>query len=517
VIVTYDDPDGVSVGSIGRDDIAVAREGAGPLTVTGVTVAPADDGTSATATYALAAPGGTWDLADNGLYAVTVTAGQVLDAGGQAVAGGVGGAFAVEIPAPQPTIDPTFGGAAPTPRPTPTPTPTPTPAPPPPPPVSTGFVTEATVTQSDGKILLAGRRRVAGGNSQYVLKRLNPDGTVDRSFGRGGETVSSGDASEAAYAIALDENGDIFIAGVRDGDMALTRFRSNGLPEARFGTAGQVVIDAGGTDIAYGLAIAADRSLVLGGASDGKFAVARLLADGRPDAAFGGDGVVSFDPTAGGGESVVGGVAVTSDGKAIAAGTSGSAVVAVRLNADGTPDQTFGGGGGATVAGLRARTDLNRQDYTVGVTVDADGYVLVANQAGSGSDRDFGVVRLDPTGERDAAFGASGLVTADFGGDDDADAVLVQASGEVLLVGTTDAGGNAKTAVAAFDAVGAPIREFGTAGKFTTDVGVTSPARALNVRALVLRAFANLQPNGQLLVGAADEGPRGTATARCAG
>src|SRR5207244_1773352 len=153
--------------------------------------------------------GGSWDAADNGTYTVTVNTGQVHDAGGAAVADGATSFFTVDIPVPPPPIDPTFRGEAPAPPPgTPTTTE-------PPPPIVTGFLTEASATQPDGKVLLAGRRTV-NGVSQYVLKRLRADGTVDPSFGHGGEVTSDGSASEAAYAVAIDpSDGGILIAGTR--------------------------------------------------------------------------------------------------------------------------------------------------------------------------------------------------------------------------------------------------------------------------------------------------------------
>jgi hypothetical protein len=70
--------------------------------------------------------------------------------------------------------------------------------------------------------------------------------------------------------------------------------------------------------------------------------------------------------------------------------------------------------------------------------VQPDGKLLLANRSAAG---DFAVARLNANGALDASFGSAGVATVDFGGDDDADAIIVQETGEILVVGTTNAGG----------------------------------------------------------------------------
>ena len=118
-------------------------------------------------------------------------------------------------------------------------------------------------------------------------------------------------------------------------------------------------------------------------------------------------------------------------------------------------------------------------------------------------------MRLDTAGNVDPTFANGGVATADFGGDDDADNVTVQGTGQIFVVGTTDAGGG-QTAVAAYDANGNLDTSFGTGGKFT--VSAVGSGRALHVGGLLLRAFGGLEPNGQLVVGAGSQSPTATAT-----
>src|SRR5947209_2495913 len=75
------------VGPNGFDESAI---------LTNVTTAP--DGKTADATYSISPPGGTWDGADDGEYAVMMQPGQVRNTAGVGVPEGAIGSFAVSLP-----------------------------------------------------------------------------------------------------------------------------------------------------------------------------------------------------------------------------------------------------------------------------------------------------------------------------------------------------------------------------------------------------------------------------------
>jgi len=99
VTVVYSDNTAVNVATIGADDITVAGPGGAPVTVTGVQATPATNASPVTAVYMLAAPGGTFDAADDGAYTITLPAGAVTDAAGNPVAAGTG-TFSVAVGGP---------------------------------------------------------------------------------------------------------------------------------------------------------------------------------------------------------------------------------------------------------------------------------------------------------------------------------------------------------------------------------------------------------------------------------
>lgn len=95
IFVTYRDDDGVYARSIDRNDIRVYLPDGTSRPVSLFATEP--DGSSILATYAFAAPGGSWDPSDNGLYIVRVKGKQVSDLDGNAMEGRAIGAFVVRV------------------------------------------------------------------------------------------------------------------------------------------------------------------------------------------------------------------------------------------------------------------------------------------------------------------------------------------------------------------------------------------------------------------------------------
>lgn len=181
-------------------------------------------------------------------------------------------------------------------------------------------------------------------------------------------TTSFGGASDAAYAIGVQSDGSIVIAG-KGGDhqIALARYRSYGSPDTAFGTGGTVLFSPFGNEsMARALVIDdEDRIIIAGHAYDGvryRFCVARFLADGQIDSSFGVGGSVNL--TIGNRHAKARGVALQPDGKIVVVGNcdrdelfSGNPVmdgedishysdaVVVRLLSSGALDGGFADGG----------------------------------------------------------------------------------------------------------------------------------------------------------------------------
>jgi GH25 family lysozyme M1 (1,4-beta-N-acetylmuramidase) len=94
--VTYSDAtSGINFTTIDSGDIVVNGPNGYSESATLIGVDVNSNGSPRTATYRVAAPGGSWDAADNGEYTVAINTNQVKDMGGLAVASVTGNTFAV--------------------------------------------------------------------------------------------------------------------------------------------------------------------------------------------------------------------------------------------------------------------------------------------------------------------------------------------------------------------------------------------------------------------------------------
>jgi uncharacterized delta-60 repeat protein len=156
------------------------------------------------------------------------------------------------------------------------------------------------------------------------------------------------------------------------------------------------------------------------------------VAGGELDAGFGTAGRVLTDFSGSG--DFASAVLVQPDGRIVAAGhadAGGQADFAVaRYDAAGQLDAGFGSGGRAVLDFAAGR------DHCRAVALQGDGKLVVAGDTSGGSSSDFALARLDPAGNPDPAFGTGGKVTLDFeGGDDRAQAVVLQADGLIVAAG----------------------------------------------------------------------------------
>lgn len=347
--------------------------------------------------------------------------------------------------------------------------------------------------QSDGKVVVAASVQVPGSSTDFGVTRLDADGLLDSAFGTGGQSriafdLGGADADRVCCVAVLDD-GKILVAGsaqidTSDLDFAVARLTDAGAPDASFGVDGKITVyfDLGWSleDRVQGMAIQPDGKIVLvGGAavapsSDFEMAVVRLQPNGGLDGTFGTGGkvVVPFD-LGGTNHDEAFAVALQRDGKILLAGTVDNAngdsdFAAVRLEATGGLDATFGTGGKVLVA---FDVGSSKQDYALGVGIQSDGRIVLAGAAaiGAGADYDFAFTRLNPDGTLDTTFavGGKGTLPFDVGGDlvDFARDVVIQADDKIIAAGSCELSAMDKDfAVARLLANGTPDESFGDSG-----------------------------------------------------
>jgi uncharacterized delta-60 repeat protein len=108
-----------------------------------------------------------------------------------------------------------------------------------------------------------------------ALARYTPDGALDETFGEGGFVLSDVTGKrETGTSLAIDSTGRIVIAGYTDVgyysveyNFLLTRFLPDGSLDLAFGAGGGVISEAGYNDELYALTLQDDNTIVVAGKS----------------------------------------------------------------------------------------------------------------------------------------------------------------------------------------------------------------------------------------------------------
>jgi uncharacterized delta-60 repeat protein len=200
--------------------------------------------------------------------------------------------------------------------------------------------------QSSGRILVASGEaarlvfQAQPAPQPGAITRYDSNGKLDKTFGSAGTVASLASAS----ALLLQSDGKIVIAGsltsklgapstANDVGFGIARYGANGAIDKGFGAGGVAIVDFGvnaPVSGAFALALQSNGDLVAGGSAGGTifqnkivsaFGLTRFTSAGKLDTTFGSNGTV-ITTLATGQYSWVANLAIQSDGKIVAAGTS---------------------------------------------------------------------------------------------------------------------------------------------------------------------------------------------------
>ncbi|MFN0189534.1 MAG: T9SS type A sorting domain-containing protein [Bacteroidia bacterium] len=186
--------------------------------------------------------------------------------------------------------------------------------------------------QSDGKIVFGG-----SSGSNMMIGRIDSTGTLDVTFNTVGHVTITFQLSSDMGALDLDQNERIVVAGkllTSNSNIAVARYKSNGLFDPNFGFNGKYVFNVGGfANNITAMHIQPDNKILLGGFmndsnSISKFCITRVDTAGSIDLTLGGLGFVRQPVIVGNVDEECNGMAVMSDGRVILTGTTvyGSAI-----------------------------------------------------------------------------------------------------------------------------------------------------------------------------------------------
>lgn len=375
----------------------------------------------------------------------------------------------------------------------------------------------AVTVDSQGRIIVAetGRYSSTGYRGTFVARFL-PDGTLDTTFSAGDDLYPDGikDVAEATdsimYSIAIDSEGRIVLGGQVDSppnsyDWMIARLNANGTYDTSFGGGdGRIRTDVsvGGYDELTSVAVdSSDRILATGSyqvpGGEPRGMVARFLPNGDPDTSFGGSGMVDpfGSPTESSGLSDI---TIDANQRLVLSGRAPGAdrFTALRMTNVGGLDPTFGQGG---ITNVDFDPVFNESAGRVGI--DGEGRILLTGTVYgalltsrsnrlSAIENDLAVTRLLPDGSVDTSYGTGGKARKSFTGLLRFSDATLDRAGRVVSSGSVGFGMTARTAatpltrgqLTRFRADGSIDLSFGSGG--TVEVSRTD--REINLESVTI-------------------------------
>jgi len=304
-------------------------------------------------------------------------------------------------------------------------------------------------------------------NEQSMITHRWPDGSLDKNYGTNGYSNSIFMLNPSAE---LQPDGKIVLGGHtminNSMDFVLARLNKDGSLDPTFSSDGVVSFDFSSTaDNLYDLALQPDGKILAVGRSSGTagyFSIARLNPDGSFDTSFSEDGKLIGDINSNFGIATA--VAVQPDGKIVLVGNTQSHIIVARYLPNGVLDNSFSGDGTAFVS-----TGLYSSSRSV--LLQPDGKILVAGSVVEAGAYNFLVLRFLTDGTMDLSFSGDGKQITDFGADDTIEALALQPDGKIIAVGSTLLGAQADFAIARYQSDGSADNGFSGDGKQTTAIG----------------------------------------------
>jgi uncharacterized delta-60 repeat protein len=320
-----------------------------------------------------------------------------------------------------------------------------------------------TVVQSNGKVVVSGKAANCCGYD-FSVARFNSNGTVDNTFdGDGVVTTDFGsNAWDIANTVAVQPDGKIIAAGISNQQFALARYNVDGSLDNTFNGNGKVITQIGSYSEIFSILLLPDGKILAGGTSfsgTNRFTMARYLPDGSPDASFGTGGISATTILSG--VQIIYSLARQADGKIVAAGNINNDFAFTRYTANGTLDPTFGFSGHFT-------TNFLGNEIAYSVAVQPDGKIIAAGV----KDLEVLIMRVNANGSHDNSFDTDGIIKTNYSTTGDAFySILIQGDNKIVAAGTSFEGGSSNHLLVRYLQNGALDPTFGTGGVLKLDMG----------------------------------------------
>lgn len=346
-------------------------------------------------------------------------------------------------------------------------------------PMGSGFdQVNTAIQQADGKIVVAGSGETT--NTDFVLARINSDGSLDTTFGTGGKVITDFASGDFVHAL-IEQNGKLVAVGVTGSDLAIARYLADGSPDTSFDTDGirhiavsggydgglsayalangQLLVGArtnstqssllrfnndGSLDESYALfgihILAGQHGVVaLRGLASGKILaisrdsrIAQLNADGSVDTSFANNGETNALSDMAEASDISG----LPDGRRVLLGSTpfGHIVLARSLETGALDDSFDGDSGSGDGIVISQPRQISNQTTIQSLLSQNDGKTIAIGYANNG-DRDITLARYLPDGQLDPSFATDGIAFLSGSGTSDNAVHAIWQGDKILLAG----------------------------------------------------------------------------------
>ena len=382
---------------------------------------------------------------------------------------------------------------------------------------TTGVTMNDMVFDNSKNIIVCGTRE-----SNFFISRYYPTGSLDTTFGTNGIVITDMSGfTDVARCVAIDNSNNIIVAGssqITSGGEdipSLCRYKSNGSIDTTFGTNGKVttVFVANTSCEINSIKIDFSGRIVVCGyttnfGNSPSMLLARYTSSGALDVTFNTTGIRIIT----GWQTGIS-LHIYPDNRLLVAGTyggSGRTMLVQRFFSSGVIDGTFNNIGYQSID-VDPVSSTN-QNYTISMTVDSSGSIFVAgytSQSGptgtgvgffssTGSDSNFALAKLTPSGTLDTTFSGDGLYTENIGTIDYISDIYINRNNKIVVVGSVGIPSFSSTItnfiVAMYNINGTPYTAFSSTGYKRIEIPgfVSGSARSLLI-----------DDNNDLLIGGA--------------
>ncbi len=265
-------------------------------------------------------------------------------------------------------------------------------------PLMSGSVVTSFTTDNEGNLFVTGT-----GNGDVMVVKYLPTGYPDDNFGTSGTVIHDlGSVDETATRCIVQDDGRILIAGsqvLSSDDALIVRLLQDGSLDQSFNQTGWVNLELSPwIDRINGMVLLPDGKLLVVGnvsdqiGSDNEIFAVQIKSDGSYDTTFGTEGLIRYD--IGVGSDFANVVVLQPDGKVIiGGGTNDNSTIQnenfclVRLNDDGSLDQSFGNNG------IVVTEISSSYERVIDMALQDDGKLIVVGTAKVGLSEDVAFAR----------------------------------------------------------------------------------------------------------------------------